>query len=217
MRSEVDYLRCLIAQHRAISRPMPFLWTEVELECAPKVFNPLLSDSSFALAQELSSRSLAEMRVADLGCGCGLLSVTALQQGASSVVATDSNPRAVQSAKENIRRIGMSGRASVLETNSTSAVTGAFDLIVFNPPFFAISPSEAWLQAFCDSDRSFLHDGLSFAKRQLRPNGSLLLAHGDPLTSELGDLLEEHDLEVESENFVPGRQIPVILSSVRTK
>jgi ribosomal protein L11 methyltransferase len=44
---------------------------------------------------------LAQIRVADLGCGSGILGIAALLQGASSVAAADTDPLAVRATRDN--------------------------------------------------------------------------------------------------------------------
>ena len=44
---------------------------------------------------------LAQIRVADLGCGSGILGIAALLQGASSVAAADTDPLAVRAPRDN--------------------------------------------------------------------------------------------------------------------
>jgi ribosomal protein L11 methyltransferase len=57
--------------------------------------------------------SLAGLRVADLGCGTGVLGLAALRLGADSVAAVDTDGVAVRATADNARLNGLHGRLSV--------------------------------------------------------------------------------------------------------
>ncbi len=75
-------------------------------------------------------------RIADVGCGSGILALAALRLGADSASATDLDPLAVDAARENAERNGLQGRIRVAPAEvSCEAVGGAgapFDLVVAN-------------------------------------------------------------------------------------
>jgi release factor glutamine methyltransferase len=75
-------------------------------------------------------------RIADIGTGSGILAVTlASELLASTVVATDLSGPALDVARENARRLGVSDRITFVETSYLEGVDGGFDLIVANPPY----------------------------------------------------------------------------------
>jgi len=75
-------------------------------------------------------------RIADIGTGSGILAVTlASELSASTVVATDLSGAALDVARENARRLGVSDRITFVETSYLEGVDGDFDLIVANPPY----------------------------------------------------------------------------------
>jgi ribosomal protein L11 methyltransferase len=57
--------------------------------------------------------SLGGLRVADLGCGTGLLGLAALRLGAASVAAVDTDAVAVRATDDNARLNGLDGRLKV--------------------------------------------------------------------------------------------------------
>lgn len=75
-------------------------------------------------------------RVLDVGCGAGVIGLTALRRGAGEVVMTDVNLLAVAAVRETIRR-GVRGDARVVAGDVYDGVASSdrFDLIVSNPPF----------------------------------------------------------------------------------
>ena len=75
-------------------------------------------------------------RIADIGTGSGILAVTlAAEIATASVTATDLSSDALEVAKQNAERHGVSTRVTLLNTSYLDAVPGAFDLIVANPPY----------------------------------------------------------------------------------
>lgn len=75
--------------------------------------------------------------VLDVCTGCGVIAIFASYKGASSVVATDINPNAVKSAKENVNFHGFSNIIDVRFSDMFSAIKEQekFDLITANLPF----------------------------------------------------------------------------------
>lgn len=71
-------------------------------------------------------------RVADIGCGSGILSIGACMLGASSVAAVDVEPLSVEVARENARLNGVTFEA--IEGRGIQAVAsrGPFDVVVSN-------------------------------------------------------------------------------------
>lgn len=71
-------------------------------------------------------------RVADVGCGSGILAITAAVLGAGSVVAIDSDPDALRVARQNARRNGVGEEIRVLSGDLIPEGLGPFDLILCN-------------------------------------------------------------------------------------
>lgn len=92
----------------------------------------------------LSFGDIQGKRVADLGCGNGILGIGAALLGAASVSCFDSDPKMVSLAKANAE----ASRAQVdIACSDVSSVSGDFDTVVQNPPFGAQNPG---------ADRPFL-------------------------------------------------------------
>jgi ribosomal protein L11 methyltransferase len=70
--------------------------------------------------------------VADVGCGSGILSITAALLGAQEVVGTDNDPAALAVARQNARRNGVESQLRLMEADLLPVARGQFDLIVCN-------------------------------------------------------------------------------------
>ena len=82
----------------------------------------------------LEERVQPAMRILDLGCGSGILSIAAVKLGAKSLLATDIDPIAVKATKENAEQNGVSEKitAEVGSLADLISTSQQFDLIVVN-------------------------------------------------------------------------------------
>ena len=71
--------------------------------------------------------------VLDIGCGSGILSIAALKLGAESALGVDIDPMAVQNARENAARNGLTEmQARFVEGDLIDCISGQYDVIVSN-------------------------------------------------------------------------------------
>ncbi|MEV3984186.1 class I SAM-dependent methyltransferase [Nonomuraea sp. NPDC049758] len=122
------------------------------------VFSPVRGEYvDLVAAAPLVSRAGA----LDIGTGTGVLAAVLARRGVERVVATDRDPRAVACARDNVRRLGLSGRVDVLETDLFPP--GRAPLVVCNPPWLPAKPASPLDHAVYDPGgrmlRGFL-DGL---------------------------------------------------------
>lgn len=94
------------------------------------VYEP--SDDSFLLARVVKAHAGPGVRVLEVGCGTGLVGLTAAKAG-SEVTLTDANPFAVELARHNAKENKV--RVHVVETDLLEGLTGPFDVVCFNPPY----------------------------------------------------------------------------------
>ncbi len=109
---------------------MPFLGLKLTVPSTvmtPCPVSPILGGAIFAEVEEGD-------RVLDMGTGSGSLAITAAAK-ASSVLAVDINPDAVEAVLANAARNGVADKVEARVSDVFSAVEGTFDLIIFNPPF----------------------------------------------------------------------------------
>lgn len=78
------------------------------------------------------------MKVLDMGCGVGTVALAASFAAENvSVMALDSNPRAVQCTRLSAELNGAAGITAILDCEGRAASTGDFDLVLANPPYFS--------------------------------------------------------------------------------
>jgi release factor glutamine methyltransferase len=76
------------------------------------------------------------LRIADLGTGTGAILLALLSELPNAHgFGTDISMEALQTARENAAQLGLADRATFIACDYASALDGAFDLIVSNPPY----------------------------------------------------------------------------------
>jgi release factor glutamine methyltransferase len=85
----------------------------------------------------------ARPRVVDVGTGSGCLACAiAVARPDARVLALDVSPPATRVARDNVRRLGLDGRVTVLVGDGLHAIRPAtLDLVIANPPYL---PSATW-------------------------------------------------------------------------
>ena len=78
------------------------------------------------------------MKVLDMGCGVGTVSLAASFAADNvTVMALDSNPRAIQCTQRSAELNATSGITAILDCEGQAASTADFDLVLANPPYFS--------------------------------------------------------------------------------
>jgi len=129
-------------------------------------------------------------RIADLGTGTGAILLALLSEVPEATgVGTDISGEAVETATANAWSLGLAARASFIQCNYASALTGPFDLMVSNPPYICSGDIAGLATEVRDHDpRAALDggpDGLA-AYRVLIPQAARILAPGAALVVEAG-------------------------------
>ena len=120
--------------------------------------------------------------VIDVGTGTGVLAIAACRLGARSVLAVDTNPKAVTNARENVVVNGVERGVTVREGSVEATPEDHVDVVLAN------------------ITRDTLLDLLPSFRPRLRPDGTLILS--GLLTSDRArmlDALDEHRLTVDEE------------------
>lgn len=139
-------------------------------------------------------------RAFDIGTGTGVLAAVLSRRGVRSVIATDSDPRAVACAHENFLRLGLRG-AEVVQTDLYPR--GKASLVVCNPPWLPGEPTSALEGAIYDPGSIMLRRFLDGLGEHLDTDGEgwLILSDfaellGLRAPGELGDLIQAAGLKV---------------------
>ena len=169
-----------------------------------------------------------DKRVLEIGTGSGLLSLCALQAGASYVVATDVNPNAVANARYNVEALGAEERFEVRQVSKTERGAFAvvrdgetFDVIISNPPWVDRKPGRIEDYALYDEAFLLMRTLFEGLPKHLNPGGKVLLAYGSvsgirmlhKLSAEHGYEIrvidDDRDLDDLEEEFLPGMLLEV--------
>jgi release factor glutamine methyltransferase len=130
------------------------------------------------------------LRIADLGTGSGAILLALLSElPQARGFGTDISTEALQTAATNAARAGVADRASFIACDYASGLSGAFDLIVSNPPYIRSADIAGLTTDVRDHDpRAALDggpDGLD-GYRALIPQAACLLVPGGALVVEAG-------------------------------
>jgi release factor glutamine methyltransferase len=140
----------------------------------PETVQPVMPVSHL-LGSSVLEEVREDDRVLDMGTGSGVNAVLAASK-ARAVVAVDVNPDAIAAARHNAELNGVS--VDVFESDVFENVEGAFDLIVFDPPFRWFTPRDMAERATVDEDYRSLRAFFEQVGDHLAPGGRLLIFFG---------------------------------------
>lgn len=148
------------------------------------VFSPVRGEYVDLVAQAPLPAALQSCPVAfDIGVGTGVLSAVLARRGVPQVVATDLSTAALACARDNLTRLGLQDRVTLLQTNLFPP--GQAGLIVCNPPWLPARPTSVLEQAVYDEDSAMLRGFLSGLAAHLCAGGEGWLVLAD-LAEHLG-------------------------------
>ena len=105
-------------------------------------------------------------RVADLGCGAGVVALAlAAREPTSRVTAIDSNARAVECTRRNAELNELTNIEVLHDADGTCGPASSFDLVVGNPPYY--------------SHHQIASIFVNGARAALRPGGTLQIVTKD--------------------------------------
>ena len=137
----------------------------------------------------------------DVGTGTGVLAAVLASRSVGKIIATDTDPRALACAHENLERLTAEGQVQVVQANlfPDVATFGKAHLIVCNPPWLPARPSSPLERAVYDENSQMLLGFLNGLKAHLAPGGEGWLILSD-LAEHLGlrtrdELLSAFDAE----------------------
>ena len=109
---------------------------EITIETDVSLFSPKEADRG-TLSMLRHVEFTPELKVLDLGCGTGIVSLAACCFGVDphNIVMTDIDPKASSVSLENMKRNGFEGAVVVTGDGLTNVPGSEFDLILSNPPY----------------------------------------------------------------------------------
>jgi len=119
----------------------------------------------------------------DIGTGTGVLAAVLARRGVARVVATDNDPAALACARENIERLGLSGRIEVVHADLFPE--GQAQLVVCNPPWLPAQSGATLDRTVYDPGSRMLLGFLNGLAAHLAPGGEGWLVLSD-LAEHLG-------------------------------
>ncbi len=129
----------------------------------------------------------------DIGTGTGVLSAVLARREVTHVMATDSDPRAIACARENLTKLGVIEHVKLVQTDLFPE--GKASLIVCNPPWLPARPSSPIERAVYDEGGKMLAGFIAGLAAHLAPNGEGWLLLSD-IAEHLGLRTREELLEM---------------------
>jgi release factor glutamine methyltransferase len=130
------------------------------------------------------------LRIADLGTGSGAILLALLHElPLARGIGTDFSAAAIETARENARRLGFADRAAFVACDFGAALGGGLDLVVANPPYIASAEIATLPREVRDFDPMSALDGGAdglAAYRTIVADAGRLLASGAFLVMEVG-------------------------------
>lgn len=174
------------------------------------VFSPVRSEYVDLVAEAPLPQGAGGLEVFDLGTGTGVLAAVLARRGVARVVATDINPRAVECARENMQRLDLEDRVTVLEADLFPP--GRADLVVCNPPWLPGTASSVLELGIYDESSGMLRRFLDGLADHLTVNGEGWLILSDLAEhlrlrsrEELLTMIHQAGLEVVGREETPAR------------
>lgn len=117
-------------------------------------------------------------RVIDMGCGSGIQGIVMALRGAEHVIFSDISSVAVKNTRENIKKLRLSARSTVLQGDLFKKVRGKAKVIVFNHPFFPARPEaeNPFTRAILDPGE-LIHRFFKEARRHLETRATIVMPY----------------------------------------
>jgi release factor glutamine methyltransferase len=147
------------------------------------------------------NESSAQPRILDIGTGSGAILLALLSElPGATAVGTDISPMALYTARDNANRLGLAPRTAFIACNYAAALSGAFDLIVSNPPYIPSADIAGLDREVREYDPPGALDGgadgldayraiVPEAARLLAPGGTLILEAGSGQSGAIAELM----------------------------
>ncbi|GBF28351.1 release factor glutamine methyltransferase [bacterium MnTg02] len=191
---------------------LPFIIAPATLD--PRPDTELVVESVLEIVRN-SAALERNLKVLDLGTGCGCILLSVLRELKQAAgVGIDRNELALRTASKNALALGVAGRASFAAMDWLGGLSGAFDIIVSNPPYIRRDtiPHLAPEVALYDPEHALDggRDGLA-AYRAIIPFLKDVIARDGWAVFEVGEAQAEIVLEMMNANgFAASSDLPAI-------
>lgn len=136
-----------------------------------------------------------QWRVCDLGTGSGaLLLLLAGREPTLALTGVELEPTAAQAAQNNLDTNGLQGQVLHCDLRSTPLPAGQFDLVISNPPYFAVGSGKSGGSARSEETCS-LDELCAAAARLVKNGGRFALCHRPERLTDALCALRAHGLE----------------------
>ncbi|WP_417458400.1 peptide chain release factor N(5)-glutamine methyltransferase [Kordiimonas sp.] len=154
------YMRRMCGEPVAYILGVQEFWS-LEFDVSSETLIPRADTETLVEVSLTALKEKSSPRILDLGTGTGCILLSLLHERAdASGVGVDVNAGAVTLAQNNAQKLGLSGRAQVIESNWFEHVpTGQFDLITSNPPYIPAADIEGLMQDVRDYEPMSALDG----------------------------------------------------------
>ncbi|WP_047539116.1 methyltransferase [Methylotenera versatilis] len=143
----------------------------------------------------INTTSLGNAKTAfDIGTGTGVIAAILVTRGIKAVIATDSSPRALNCAADNVGKLNLKPYITVEQANLFPSGHKKADLIVCNPPWLPAKANAPIEHAIYDPNSQMLKGFLNGVKAHLNDNGEAWLILSD-LAEHLGLRTQEELLK----------------------
>jgi methylase of polypeptide subunit release factors len=166
---------------RKVGLEVPVLGDGARIFAHYGVFAPVRSEYLRLVAEAPLPAKVAVAM--DIGTGTGVLAALLLRRGVQRVVATDTSPRALACAADNLARLGLTDNVDLQQADLFAP--GLADLIVCNPPWLPVKPTSQLETAIFDPNSQMLRGFLAGLRAHLQPGGEGWLILSD-LAERLG-------------------------------
>ena len=165
-------------------------------------------------SEKLLGGDLTGKSILDVGTGCGIIALCAKRKGASYVVGVDINDSAIACAESNLKtNLEGSDGIEFMRSDLFDGVRGRFDVIVSNPPFLRITPSNKNDYMFCGGD--LLERMLREGKDRLHHDGEIRILHPQTETAFLRMLASKYRYSIRYLDYKPSKDTALLRALVR--
>lgn len=162
---------------KAIKTDSVYRYQSIRLQVPDGVFHPRYFTSTRLLRNWVEREVTSSMRVLELGCGSGIVSLVAAQKGAE-VVASDISSLAVNTLKQNAADNKLN--VKVIQSDLWNEITEKpFDVVLVNPPFYPKNPQkEADKMWYCGEDFDYFKKFFEQLKKRV-PTEKVIMVLSD--------------------------------------